>query len=34
MFKKPYKSKLIKHGWLACVKEGGNESQSWRRAKE
>jgi hypothetical protein len=34
MFKKPFRSKLIKHGWLAAAKEGGNESQSWRRVKD
>jgi hypothetical protein len=33
MFQKPFRKKLMKHGWLEAAKEGGNESQSWRRAK-
>jgi hypothetical protein len=34
MFKKPIRDKLRKHGWLEVAKEGGNESQSWRRTKD
>ncbi len=34
MFKKPFRSKLIKHTWLEVIKEGGNEYQTFRRIND
>lgn len=34
MLQNEFRSKLIKHGWLQAISEGGNKSQSWRRIKD